>query len=465
MHGPDSAHPGESQPGPPLPDLDAANQSLADALRKSFAILKGVMVVLVVAYVLSGWVRIQPGEVGFVVRVGRVTGGVADTIMKPGWHWSFPYPIDQVETVSTQKERLATASFLFQIGEEDRVRGLRRVVFGPLSPLRDNYLLTGDANILHAQMQARYRIVDPIAYVTNIRDSTPNDDNPPETELLEDVVCDAAIRVAARKSVKEIYSAGQQDYLDQVAEAARGRLKDLERVGGATGIEIVAVIGASVSGLEAILPPRQVQEEFDRVGAAEQQKIAKIDEARGKAREALNWAAGPNYLAVADAIGVEFEALLAYLRYTGPEGGTPAEREAARHRLDEARNSTDAILLEKASGDVQRIINDARTEGDRIANEALADHEQLVRLVPEYEKNGAFLLSRLQTEFRQQVLADKDIVKYFVPDTGKETWLYIPRDPNAPLQVLDRKGTERTRSQGFIDRNPLPGGRGPRRQP
>src|SRR5215468_8513217 len=96
---------------PPGDALDPANQSLADALRKSFAVLKALMLVLVVAYVLSGWFRVQPGEVGFVVRMGRVIGIGNDRVLKPGWHWSFPYPIDQVVTVATQQERTQTVSF------------------------------------------------------------------------------------------------------------------------------------------------------------------------------------------------------------------------------------------------------------------------------------------------------------------------------------------------------------------
>lgn len=41
-------------------ELDPANQSLAEALRKSFRVLKLIMLVLVVLYFLSGWFSVKP---------------------------------------------------------------------------------------------------------------------------------------------------------------------------------------------------------------------------------------------------------------------------------------------------------------------------------------------------------------------------------------------------------------------
>ena len=54
--------------------LDPANQSLAEALRKSFRILKLLMLVLVVLYFLSGWFSVKPGDVGVILRFGRILG-------------------------------------------------------------------------------------------------------------------------------------------------------------------------------------------------------------------------------------------------------------------------------------------------------------------------------------------------------------------------------------------------------
>lgn len=443
---------------PQLPDggeLDAANQSLADALRKSFAVLKAIMLVMVVAYLLSGWFRVQPGEVGFVVRMGEVVGNKADRVLDPGWHWAFPYPIDQVITVPTQKERLLPVAFMFNVSEEDKLRGIRRIVFGPLSPLRDNYLVTGDANILHAQMTARYRISDPVAYVSNLLDTSPSDSNPPEAEILSSVFEDAAVRTAARTALTDIYGPGQQDFLNRVAEAARQNLKKLEDEGLPIGVEIVGVLAPQIANLEAILPPRQVQTQFDEVLAAEQKKIRTIREAEGKAAELLNRTAGPTHDELDAAVRAEFEAQLAVLHAertpSQDSGRAAADAELAKHR-----QATNEKLL-AASGDVQRLINDARSQRDRIINEARADYEQILRLQDEYRRNPTFLLSRLRVEFVQQVVANAAINKWYLPDTGYY-WLVIPRDPEAAAKLTPKRpGDDASQAapEGFIERNPI----------
>jgi len=66
--------------------LDPANQSLADALRMSFRILKLLMLVLVVLYFLSGWFSVKPGENGVILRFGRVLGaGRGEKTVRPSW--------------------------------------------------------------------------------------------------------------------------------------------------------------------------------------------------------------------------------------------------------------------------------------------------------------------------------------------------------------------------------------------
>lgn len=457
--------PASPPPPPPGDALDPANQSLADALRKSFAVLKGLMLVLVVAYLLSGWFRVQPGEVGFVVRYGRVIGAGANRILQPGWHWAFPYPVDRVVTVATEKERLQGVQFLFQISEEDKLRGIRRVVFNPLSPLRDNYLLSGDMNIFHAQLTVRYRVTDPVAYVGHLYDVSPFDDQPRERELLGAVVSNAAIRVSAQAGIASILGAGQEDFLAAVTRTAQVSLDELRAAGRPTGIEIIAVIAPEMSGLQAIMPPRQVQEEFDRVVNAEQQRDKAIQEARGKAEETLRLTAGPAYAELVEAIDAEFSALVSYLESTKATAGRQEDVASAEAELRRQSAATDELLL-SATGEVQQIVNDARAARDRAINEAIADAQQVRELEPQYRRYGDFLLTRLRTDFVRSVLTDPNIIKVSVPVSAKEYWLQIPRESEAAAEdaaTKKPKPSRRDRSEGFIDRQPLKAG--PQRVP
>ncbi len=366
---------------PVLPgdSFDPANQSLADALRKSFAVLKGLMLILVVAYALSGWFRVQPGEVGFVVRLGRVVNDGQSGILKPGWHWAFPYPIDQVMTVATQKERSLPIQFLFQMTDEDKVRGPRRIVYSALGPMNDDYLLTGDLSIFHAQMLVRYRITDPVAYIANIVDMTPGDENPAEHEMLRNLVRDSAISVAARTPLGQIYGASQSAFLENVGEESRGNLKKLEVAGQATGIEIVGVIAPQVAGVEAILPPRQTREAFDEVVSSEQKRSTAISTAQGRASELLRQTAGGGYEEIATAIEAEFDSLLAYLRAERATEDRESKIATALAELQKRGEESERLLL-NASGDVQQVVNEARSERDRIINESIADAKQVEQL-------------------------------------------------------------------------------------
>ena len=107
--------------GPPETEfedqLDPANQSLAEALRKSFRILKLLMLVLVVLYFLSGWFRVEPSDHGVILRFGWIVGAgsgekTASAVLDPGWYWSWPYPFERWETVSSN-EREIPIEFLF----------------------------------------------------------------------------------------------------------------------------------------------------------------------------------------------------------------------------------------------------------------------------------------------------------------------------------------------------------------
>ena len=76
-------------------DLGAAGNSLAEAFRISFVILKVIMIVVVIAFFASGFQTIGPEEQGIVLRFGKIKvvdsdGGVT---LDSGLRWTFPYPI------------------------------------------------------------------------------------------------------------------------------------------------------------------------------------------------------------------------------------------------------------------------------------------------------------------------------------------------------------------------------------
>src|SRR5271166_5933366 len=80
---------------PVTPD-DAGSQALAEALRSSFAIVKVAMLLMVVAFFSSGFFTVGPQEKAVILRFGRPVGEREKALLNSGWHWSYPYPIDEV---------------------------------------------------------------------------------------------------------------------------------------------------------------------------------------------------------------------------------------------------------------------------------------------------------------------------------------------------------------------------------
>lgn len=423
--------------------LDPANQSLADALRMSFRILKLLMLVLVVLYFLSGWFSVKPNEVGVVLRFGRVLGAAQGestlaAALSPGWHWSWPYPFERWETVSVS-ERTIPAEFLFELSDEERTSGIKGYKYSNLSPFRDDYVITGDVNILHVSVLVRYRISDAVAYLTNVlpmpdREATirsPAFKRYPEYTVMTNLVRDAVIRTAAHQEALHIRGGGQKEFLEAVGQEINDKLRALETAGLSLGIEVdpaSGIISPQSGAIEAIMPPRQVQELFDRTFAAQSEKSAAITKAASEADFQLLRAAGTGHEEIAAAIEKEYE-LLAALGAAGPaapDSLATADVQPLRSQLQQQRRLTEN-LLDGCSGEARTIINDAKIERDAILKEAAGDYARFMEVLPEYLANPHILTSRFLDDIYGRALAEDDVAKVLVPQEAKEWRLFIPR--------------------------------------
>jgi modulator of FtsH protease HflK len=447
-------HSHELPGGPGEPDyqesLDPANQSLAEALRKSFRILKLLMLVLVVLYFLSGWFSVKPGNVGVILRFGRILGSGPDkttsAVLKDGWHWSWPYPFERWETVSTA-EREIPIEFLFQLSDEERTGGIQGYKYNNLSPARDDYLITGDVNILHASVSVKYKIKDAVDYLTNISPMPDPEAGPrspdykryPEYTLVTNLVRNAVIETAARREALQVRGSDQKEFLEAVAVAVNQKLKALKDAGTPLGIEVdpgTGIVSPQRANVEAIMPPRQVQEMFDRTFAAQTEKSTVLTKASSDARKLLLQTAGTGHEEVAAAIQKEYELMLrmraaeAGAAAPTPQARTPAQGqgsvEALREELKKQRAATEA-LLEECSGDVQTVLNNAKIKRDAIIKEASGDYARFMEVLPEYLANPHIFLSRFLDDVYARALENEGVAKVFVPPDAKEWWLEIPR--------------------------------------
>jgi hypothetical protein len=88
------------------PALDPAQQSLAEALRVSFGILKLAMLALLVAYAFSGTFSVGSNEVALRLRFGDYVGAPGERVLERGTYLAAPFPFEQVVKVDTRPMRL-----------------------------------------------------------------------------------------------------------------------------------------------------------------------------------------------------------------------------------------------------------------------------------------------------------------------------------------------------------------------
>lgn len=248
---------------------DPGREALADALRVSFRVLLWSMVLIAAAYLLSGIFVVREHERAYVLVFGRIAGVGTERIKNPGLHWTWPKPISEI--IRIPAERIQTMEIDSMWYEELPTRGFQtqpRAAGPALRPLRDGYLLTGDANIIHARWGVRYTIRDPEIYLFQITNAE---------ELLHKEVHRAATQVAQQGTVDRALRTEIEAFRADVANVLRDRL--LEHP-----------IGLDLHRLDllSITPPLQVAAAFESVIEAEQDRSRDVSAARAYAARIQN---------------------------------------------------------------------------------------------------------------------------------------------------------------------------------
>lgn len=145
--------------------LDAGSQALSEAFHSSFVIVKVVMVLLVVLFFVSGVFQVKPNERAMILRFGKPLGEGEKALLGPGLHWSFPYPIDEIQKISvTGVQKVSSTVGWYKVTPEEELAGTLPPAGPSLDPNVDGYTLTADANIIHVRSTLYYHIENPVKY-------------------------------------------------------------------------------------------------------------------------------------------------------------------------------------------------------------------------------------------------------------------------------------------------------------
>ncbi len=220
----------------------------------NFKLMPVVLAALAI-WLLTGTYMVGPDEVGVVRTFGEHT-----RVAQSGLNWHFPVPI---ETVNTPK---VTEVKRVEIGFRTLRNGQYRTVE------KESLMLTGDENIVDAEMIVQYKIKDPVAYLFNIV----------EPELTVREAAEASLRtVVGRNKIDETLTTGKFIIQEETKSQLQSILDLYE-----SGIHVVAV------QLQDVSPPKEVIGAFKDVASAKEDKNRMVNQAEGYRNDVIPKARG-----------------------------------------------------------------------------------------------------------------------------------------------------------------------------
>jgi modulator of FtsH protease HflK len=211
-----------------------------------------VALILVVAWLVSGFYIVDEGRKGVVLRFGRF-----HDITTPGPNWHIPTPIESVEVVDTS--RVSTVEIGYHGTPKNKVPA-------------ESLMLTDDENIIDIQFAVQYTIAAPQDYLFNNRDPA------------------NAVKQVAETAIREVVGKHKMDFVlyegrsEIAANSATLMQQILDRY--KTGIRINQVT------MQNAQPPEQVQAAFDDAVKAGQDRERQKNEGQAYANDVIPRAHG-----------------------------------------------------------------------------------------------------------------------------------------------------------------------------
>jgi regulator of protease activity HflC (stomatin/prohibitin superfamily) len=389
---------------PPI-GADPAQESLSQALKAGFNVLRLIIIVLLVAYFLSGWFQINPGEQGLIARFGklrtnedRASKYVGTPVFGEGWHWFLPDPFDEKIRISGRNYKPKIYTFCFPLEQADLRKELSDLNLSEIAPYVDKLkpgvhgaMLSGDRNLSHGLFAIEYRIDDAEDFVRNIGET-------PEMfeKLLRREAENAIVRTVAGLPVE------LGDFTLAIKRRLSAELARLE-----TGVTVLNVEAKTVE-------PGKVRESFLAVTNAKSERKEKESQAEQEANKILSKAAGPRKRPHPPLGYIGYEPLLAAIDAYGAAQATGADEA----RLQELRAEIDQ-QLDQAEGDVAIRLRQAASHANEIRERVQQEYRLFTDYRDTYRKYPALTVMRLWVRMRDAILSSGENEVFFVPEAGE----------------------------------------------
>ncbi len=248
---------------------DSSTQALSDALKSSFLVVRIALLGLVILFFAQGVFTVGPQEVAIKLLFGAPTGVGEEALLKPGLHWSFPEPINEIIKIPKgQVHTVISSAGWYPVTKEQELAGQEPPAGGTLNPAIDGYTLTSDGNIMHVRATLRYYIADPVKYVFGFAAASNLVQN-----ALNNALHHASAQFTVDKATRQDIAAFKEKLMNRVQQLVLAQGLGIEF--DARNCDVVAI------------PPRQVKAAFDAVLEAENDKRKTINTSEGEANTTL----------------------------------------------------------------------------------------------------------------------------------------------------------------------------------
>jgi membrane protease subunit HflK len=218
----------------------------------------------------TSWYTVDSSEQAILITLGEPD----EAVIPAGLNFKLPWPIQKAEVVSRE-------TFSLTFGYEEKNGEA-------VADVKEAKMITGDENIILADLEVQWRIVDPVAYLYNTQD--------PERVLFNATT--AALRgVVGSSKVDDVLTDGRAEVMSEVREA----LVHLSKTYG-LGIDIV-----NVNLQDVDLPNEDVRLAFTKVTDAREERNTKINQAQRYRNEKVNVAIGEKDAIISRAEGQKIE--------------------------------------------------------------------------------------------------------------------------------------------------------------
>lgn len=424
--------------------LDAANQSLADALKLVFVGIQIAMLGLIGYFVFSGVQSIKETESGIRLLFGRVTGDN----LPSGAHFSWPYPMGEMLRVDTGATTVELdESFMPLLSPDNKKLPIATVAQQgaklSLKPGEDGSLITGDENIAHTRWKVLYQRTRPREFVENI---LPED----EKQIVKAAVERGVVQAIATVKIDDLLKQSQGDQGSAATRAREIAQQTLDAM--KAGIEIKQLT------LQDKFPPLPVFAEFNKVQTAEQNAGQQRAEAEATSKNLLNETAGAAYEPILQQIDA-YEAAI--------EKGDKAEQEKVYASINSLLMGEKIVIGDRTfenavSGRVKAMLLDADQYRKTIVGRTETEYKVFKAALAQFKSNPDVLVQREWADAMMRFLNRPVVEIYSLPTSTEIAELTINRDQDLEKagaaarkqMAFDRVKRERERAAEEERRNP-----------